>query len=160
MSRARFARTMASFWSTTWTGRAFFLLPSGSHLKRSVNEGGGQHMDQVRTFLVKIGTIALCLVALGLGDRALAAEEQSAGEAAGAGRLSRETQEPPVVICGGCVAPSHASQGKGSITPYGRIELDAIYSTRNTNPLDPGQFNGYATAAGNLPLDIGTESSP
>ena len=51
-------------------------------------------------------------------------------------------------ICGGCVAPSHASQGKGSITPYGRIELDAIYSTRNTNPLDPGQFNGYATAAG------------
>ena len=104
-------------------------------------------MDQVRTFLVKIGTIAFCLVALGLGDRALAAEEQSAGEAAGAGRLSRETQEPPV-ICGGCVAPSHASQGKGSITPYGRIELDAIYSTRNTNPLDPGQFNGYATAAG------------
>jgi hypothetical protein len=37
---------------------------------------------------------------------------------------------------------------KGSITPYGRVELDAIYSSRQTNPLDPGQFNGYATAAG------------
>jgi hypothetical protein len=76
------------------------------------------------------------------------AEEQSAGEAAGAGRLSREVETPPAVICGGCVIPSFGTQGKGSIVPYGRIELDAIYSTRNTNPLDPGQFNGYATAAG------------
>ena len=41
-----------------------------------------------------------------------------------------------------------ANSGQGSIVPYGRIELDAIYSNRNTNPLDPGQFNGYATAAG------------
>ncbi|MFO0707816.1 MAG: hypothetical protein U0412_13275 [Nitrospira sp.] len=54
----------------------------------------------------------------------------------------------PSIICGGCVTATHTSQGKGSITPYGRIELDGIYSTRNTNPLDPGQFNGYATAAG------------
>lgn len=54
----------------------------------------------------------------------------------------------PSIICGGCVAATHTSQGKGSITPYGRIELDGIYSTRNTNPLDPSQFNGYATAAG------------
>ncbi|HET6675806.1 MAG TPA: hypothetical protein VFG71_10720 [Nitrospiraceae bacterium] len=46
------------------------------------------------------------------------------------------------------MAPTFVGQGKGSIVPYGRIELDAIYSTRNTNPLDPGQFNGYATAAG------------
>ncbi|BFU96049.1 MAG: exported protein of unknown function [Nitrospira sp.] len=75
-------------------------------------------------------------------------EGQSAGEAAGAGRLSRETQTPPAVICGGCVTHTHDSQAKGSIVPYGRIELDGIYSTRNTNPLDPGQFNGYATAAG------------
>ena len=37
---------------------------------------------------------------------------------------------------------------KGTLTPYGRIELDGIYSTRNTNPLDPQQFNGYGTAAG------------
>lgn len=43
---------------------------------------------------------------------------------------------------------THDSQAKGSIVPYGRIELDGIYSNRNTNPLDPGQFNGYATAAG------------
>jgi hypothetical protein len=57
-------------------------------------------------------------------------------------------EEVPSIICGGCVSATHTSQGKGSITPYGRIELDAIYSTRNTNPLDPGQFNGYATAAG------------
>jgi len=52
------------------------------------------------------------------------------------------------LICGGCISPIFSEQGKGSITPYGRIELDVIYSTRNTNPLDPGQFNGYATAAG------------
>jgi len=76
------------------------------------------------------------------------AEEQSAGEAAGAGRLSREVETPPAVICGGCVTPTFGTEGKGSIVPYGRIELDAIYSNRNTNPLDPGQFNGYATAAG------------
>ena len=69
-------------------------------------------------------------------------------EAAGAGRLLRKEETPPAVICGGCVSPTFTTQGKGSITPYGRIELDGIYSTRNTNPLDPGQFNGYATAAG------------
>jgi hypothetical protein len=76
------------------------------------------------------------------------AAEESAGEAAGGGRLSRQVETPPAVICGGCISPAFASQGKGSIVPYGRIELDAIYSNRNTNPLDPGQFNGYATAAG------------
>jgi hypothetical protein len=79
---------------------------------------------------------------------AWAEEGQSAGQAEGAGRLSRETESPPAVICGGCVSPTFLTEGKGSIVPYGRIELDAIYSTRNTNPLDPGQFNGYATAAG------------
>ena len=76
------------------------------------------------------------------------AAEQSAEEAAGAGQLLRKEESPPAVICGGCVSATHTSEGKGSITPYGRIELDAIYSNRNTNPLDPGQFNGYATAAG------------
>src|SRR5689334_2914119 len=74
--------------------------------------------------------------------------QQSAEEAAGAGRLSRKEEAPPAVICGGCISPAFTSQGKGSIVPYGRIELDGIYSNRNTNPLDPGQFNGYATAAG------------
>jgi hypothetical protein len=76
------------------------------------------------------------------------AEDQTAVEAVGSGRLSRETETTPAVICGGCVTPTFTGEGKGSIVPYGRIELDAIYSTRNTNPLDPGQFNGYATAAG------------
>jgi hypothetical protein len=93
-----------------------------------------------------LGAIVITVfVAIGPG---WAQEGESAGESAGAGRLSRETESPPAVICGGCVAPTFLTQGKGSIVPYGRIELDAIYSTRNTNPLDPGQFNGYATAAG------------
>jgi len=59
-----------------------------------------------------------------------------------------EDKDSAKIICGGCPSPAFSDQGKGSITPYGRIELDVIYSTRNTNPLDPGQFNGYATAAG------------
>lgn len=37
---------------------------------------------------------------------------------------------------------------KTNVSAYGRIELDATISTRNTNPLDPNQFNGYSTAAG------------
>ncbi len=60
-----------------------------------------------------------------------------ASEAEGAGRVTRQQQ-----------VPTPAESPKGSITPYGRVELDAIYSNRNMNPLDPGQFNGYATAAG------------
>jgi hypothetical protein len=117
--------------------------------KSPVNEEGDSTMHEMKRFYVAIGSLAICLLAWGIGgETARAAEEQGAGEAAGAGRLSRETQTPPAVICGGCVSPAFASQGKGSITPYGRIELDGIYSTRNTNPLDPGQFNGYATAAG------------
>ncbi len=38
-----------------------------------------------------------------------------------------------------------------SVRPYGRVELDVTYSGRGTNPLDPRQFNGYATAAGPEP---------
>ena len=71
-----------------------------------------------------------------------------AGEAAGAGRLSREDRGSAGSDLRRLRQPAYTSQGKGSITPYGRIELDAIYSISNTNPLDPGQFNGYATAAG------------
>jgi hypothetical protein len=96
----------------------------------------------------RIAISAIISMIVAAASPLFAQEEQSAGEAAGAGRLSREVETPPAVICGGCVAPTFAGQGKGSIVPYGRIELDAIYSTRNTNPLDPGQFNGYATAAG------------
>jgi hypothetical protein len=57
-------------------------------------------------------------------------------------------EETPINICAGCLTPTYTGEGKGSITPYGRIELDGIYSTGNTNPLDPAQFNGYGTAAG------------
>ena len=95
------------------------------------------------------GIVLVAIVMMIVGATApVSAEEQSAGEAAGGGRLSREVETPPAVICGGCVLPTFAGESRGSIVPYGRIELDAIYSTRNTNPLDPGQFNGYATAAG------------
>lgn len=94
---------------------------------------------------ILLSAMVMMIVAAATTGRA---EEQSAGEAAGAGRLSREVETPPAVICGGCVSPTFAGEGKGSIVPYGRIELDGIYSNRNTNPLDPGQFNGYATAAG------------
>jgi hypothetical protein len=41
-----------------------------------------------------------------------------------------------------------ADKPKFTVTPYGRVELDLIYSSRGTNPLDPRQFNGYSTAAG------------
>jgi len=75
------------------------------------------------------------------------AEEMSAGEAAGGGQLIRK-EDGPTNLCAGCVAPRFTEGSKGSITPYGRMELDGIYSTRNTNPLDPQQFNGYGTAAG------------
>ncbi|MBI4400279.1 MAG: hypothetical protein HY581_01435 [Nitrospirae bacterium] len=54
----------------------------------------------------------------------------------------------PINLCAGCLAPVFTQEGKGNITPYGRVELDLIYSSRNTNPLDPAQFNGYATSAG------------
>src|SRR5689334_2180096 len=77
-----------------------------------------------------------------------AAEPEQAGEAAGAGRITREQEKPVGNLCAGCLAPIFTDGSRGSITPYGRIELDAIYSNRMTNPLDPGQFNGYATAAG------------
>jgi hypothetical protein len=73
----------------------------------------------------------------------------SAEEAAGGGQIIRkEKDEPPAHLCAGCVAPMFTQGSKGTLTPYGRIELDGIYSTRNTNPLDPQQFNGYGTAAG------------
>ncbi len=73
--------------------------------------------------------------------------ETNAEEAAGSGQTMRK-EDRPVHLCAGCVAPMFTEGSKGSLTPYGRIELDGIYSTRNTNPLDPQQFNGYGTAAG------------
>lgn len=73
--------------------------------------------------------------------------QQSAEEAEGAGRLIRK-ESPVPHICAGCLTPIFTDGSKGSLTPYGRIEIDVIYSSRNNNPLDPSQFNGYATAAG------------
>lgn len=93
--------------------------------------------------------VGLAVMSLQPGIESPVSAEQPAGEAEGAGRLTREQQEkPPALMCAGCLAPMFGEGSRGSITPYGRIELDAIYSNRNTNPLDPGQFNGYATAAG------------
>lgn len=40
---------------------------------------------------------------------------------------------------------------KLTVHPYGRVELDITTSSRGTNPLDPQQFNGYATEAGPEP---------
>jgi hypothetical protein len=76
--------------------------------------------------------------------------ERPPGEEAGGGRETRKMEdvEPAVNICAGCITPIFTQGSKGTLTPYGRIELDGIYSTRNTNPLDPQQFNGYGTAAG------------
>lgn len=92
--------------------------------------------------------VGLALMSL-LGIETPVSAQEPAGEAEGAGRLIREQQEkPPPLMCPGCLAPMFGEGSRGSITPYGRIELDAIYSNRNTNPLDPGQFSGYATAAG------------
>jgi hypothetical protein len=78
------------------------------------------------------------------------AAEKTAQEAAGGGQLIRKEAdtEKAVNLCAGCLAPMFTEGSKSTITPYGRIELDASYSTRNTNPLDPSQFNGYGTAAG------------
>jgi hypothetical protein len=97
---------------------------------------------------MRAGTHLGLLVAAFVALVSPAAAQVAAGEAEGAGRLTREQQDKPIHMCPGCLAPVFTEQGKGTITPYGRIELDAIYSNRNTNPLDPAQFNGYATAAG------------
>ena len=60
--------------------------------------------------------------------------QQSAEEAAGGGQIIRkEKEEPAAHLCAGCVAPMFTQGSKGTLTPYGRIELDGIYSTRNTN---------------------------
>lgn len=64
-----------------------------------------------------LGAILMIIVA---AAAPAGAEEQSVGEAAGAGQMLQEVETPPAVICGGCVSPTFA--GEGSIVPYGRIE--------------------------------------
>ncbi|MBM4121661.1 MAG: hypothetical protein FJ249_03590, partial [Nitrospira sp.] len=111
----------------------------------------------------KWGSISIGLIAIALFAGAIpvfaqekAAEQPGGGphpvevqpeQAEGAGQLIRK-EEGGVHICPGCLSTIFTEGSKGSIIPYGRVELDAIYSSRNNNPLDPGQFNGYATAAG------------
>ena len=52
------------------------------------------------------GIVLVAIVMMIVGATApVSAEEQSAGEAAGAGRLSREVETPPAVICGGLCPP-------------------------------------------------------
>jgi hypothetical protein len=94
---------------------------------------------------IRIATGIACGAVLMVGAAAFA--QESAEQAAGGGQLIRK-EDQPVHLCAGCVAPMFTQGSRGGITPYGRIELDGIYSTRNTNPLDPQQFNGYGTAAG------------
>lgn len=116
--------------------------------------------QQTVLFLVQLTVLAIgiCTVSPGFAQEPVRMEEP-AGEAAGAGRLTREQEKPAAHLCAGCLAPLFTDGSRGSITPYGRIELDAIYSNRMTNPLDPGQFNGYATAAG-TPSNNSTTFNP
>lgn len=90
-----------------------------------------------KAYLKESGSLWLLVVALVIAAVPVSAEEAKTDGGA-----------TPINLCAGCLAPVFSQEGKGSITPYGRVELDLIYSTRNTNPLDPAQFNGYATAAG------------
>ena len=108
----------------------------------------------MRTRLQKVRSVWLLglifLAVCAMSTTPVCAQQQTAGEAAGGGQEIRKEEDikKGVNLCAGCLAPIYTTEGKGSFTPYGRIELDAIYSTRNTNPLDPAQFNGYGTAAG------------
>jgi len=98
-----------------------------------------------RQFLRRVGHIVFGAILI--CNAAPVFAQESAGEAAGGGQIIRK-EDKPIFYCAGCVAPMFTEGSKGGITPYGRIELDGSYSTRNTNPLDPQQFNGYGTAAG------------
>jgi len=72
------------------------------------------------------------------------------------GRADDEKKEPDkdnkeAAAAAPAPAPTPAPQEEKptfKVKPYGRVELDVIYNNRGTNPLDPRQFNGYATAAG------------
>ena len=87
---------------------------------------------------IVFGAILICSVAPVFAQQG-AGEPKSAEEAAGGGpppQIIRKEEQPPPHLCAGCVAPMFTEGSKGSLSPYGRIELDGIYSTRNTNPLD------------------------
>lgn len=76
---------------------------------------------------------------------ALEAEKQAAAPAAPVA----EAVAPTAPAAAQTTAESKPPEvRKTDVKVYGRVELDAIYSSRGTNPLDPRQFNGYSTAAG------------
>lgn len=80
----------------------------------------------------------------------------TSGAQTAASSLNAATQEVPAKTDVAIKAPESTPLiGKPAVKVYGRVELDAIYSSRETNPLDPRQFNGYSTAAG----PIGNSSS-
>jgi hypothetical protein len=121
-------------------------MPSGVERSWNGRTGGGFLMT--RQFVRSAGYLVFGAILMCSAVPVFA--QQSAEEAAGGGQIIRKEKEEPAVphLCAGCVAPMFTQGSKGTLTPYGRIELDGIYSTRNTNPLDPQQFNGYGTAAG------------
>lgn len=100
-----------------------------------------------RLTLLALMMLALAWPAIAQESKPKDPAERPPEEAEGAGQIIRK-EEAGTHLCAGCLATIYTEGSKGSITPYGRVELDAIYSSRNNNPLDPGQFNGYATAAG------------
>ena len=83
-------------------------------------------------------TKLLIALALALPSGALAADKDT--EEPGSGTSAAEKAPAPQA--------AKDEKAKFKITPYGRVEMDVIYSSRGTNPLDPRQFNGYSTAAG------------
>src|SRR5579885_782785 len=89
------------------------------------------------------------LVCVAAGLTALAPPAASGADAAAADPAAMDPAPPPQ-------DQGQASQPAFKLTPYGRVELDIIGSSRGTNPLDPRQFNGYSTAAGPEPHSSST----
>src|SRR5579884_577092 len=89
------------------------------------------------------------LVCVAAGLTALAPLAASGADAAAADPAAMDPAPPPQ-------DQGQASQPAFKLTPYGRVELDIIGSSRGTNPLDPRQFNGYSTAAGPEPHSSST----
>jgi hypothetical protein len=88
-----------------------------------------------------IGLVIGLLLALG---GVAAGSEKEAGEESAA---PAPVPEPaPVAVPEPAPAPAKPPQAEEKpgikVTPYGRVEMDVIFSSRGTNPLDPRQFNG------------------
>src|SRR5690242_14481892 len=100
-------------------------MPSGVESSGMAEEEGGFLMT--RQFVrgvghMMFGAFLMCSVVPAFAQ--VNPGEPSAEEAAGGGRLTRKEESPPPHLCAGCVAPMFTEGSKGSLTPYGRIELD------------------------------------